>query len=162
MLHSWCFSLTKVIYIVKIDCMIQYASQMWSFVKVSKLGLISTAVQWFLRHKTDSSTAYSRANTQPTAWDCLLLFYGWVRGRLFYCLLWVVIVFFIMILVSWLSDDSLFHICLFTSSLLLIWLILLWFWKKRHSAVLLFFSRDEATFSLIGIHWKSRTLSQQI
>ena len=93
---------------------------------------------------------------------CLLLFYGWVRGRLFYCLLWVVIVFFIMILVSWLSDDSLFHICLFTSSLLLIWLILLWFWKKRHSAVLLFFSRDEATFSLIGIHWKSRTLSQQI
>ena len=59
-----------------------------------------------------------------------------------------------MILVSWLSDDSLFHICLFTSSLLLIWLILLWFWKKRHSAVrLLWDKRWSSNFSLIGIHW---------
>ena len=70
--------------------------QVWSL----KLSLSSnkgcitiTAVQWFLRHKTDSSTAYSRSNTQPTAWD-LFPFILWWRGRLFYCLLWVVIVFY--------------------------------------------------------------------
>ena len=62
-----------------------------------KNGVSITAVQWIQTYKTANSTAYSTASTQPTAWD-LFTFILWWRGRLFYCLLWVVIVF---LLWSW-------------------------------------------------------------
>ena len=59
----------------------------------AEIGPTDTAVQWIQTYKTANSTAYSTANTQPTAWD-LFTFILWWRGRLFYCLLWVVIVFY--------------------------------------------------------------------
>ena len=40
-----------------------------------------TAVQWIQTYKTANSTAYSTANTQPTAWD-LFTFILWMGKRL--------------------------------------------------------------------------------